>query len=264
MALRKRLDQRLVEEGLVESLNRARSLIMAGKVLVADRPVSKSGTPVDLRATIRLTVKTTPWVSRGGEKLARALDIWDLNPRGKVCLDVGASTGGFTDVLLSRGARKVYAVDVGYGQLAWKLVCNPRVVVLDRSNIRKMPREKIPEPVAFLTIDVSFIALRQALPHALSFLQSGGSGVALLKPQFELSKAKIAAGGVVRNPAYHDEAQAIMGQWADTHGVKIVATAPSPIVGPGGNREFLIYFSLPPDYHGNIKNQGSIWIPGCC
>ena len=238
-----RLDQMLLERKLAESARQARGLIMAGKILVDDRPVTKPGTLVAPHAVLRSSEKRLPWVSRGGLKLAHALDVFECSPHGALCLDVGASTGGFTDVLLSRGARRVYALDVGYGQLAWKLVQDDRVVVLDRTNIRTVDATQLPEPVDFLTMDVSFIALAQALPPALAFLRPGGVGVVLLKPQFELAREQVARGGVVQDATLHDEAQAVFKQRADTLGLEVQGCTPSPITGSKGNREFLFFFS---------------------
>lgn len=215
---------------------------MAGKVLVNDRPVTKPGTSTAHHAVIRLPKKMIPWVSRGGIKLAHALDVFGFSPRNAVCLDVGASTGGFTDVLLSRGATRVYALDVGYGQLAWKLSQDPRVVVLDRTNIRQVGPAKLPEQVDLLTMDVSFIALSQALPPALVFLRSEGFGVVLLKPQFELAREKITKGGVVQDPVLHQEARDLFETLAKTLGLDVRGVVPSPVTGSKGNKEFLFLF----------------------
>lgn len=241
--VKKRLDHSLLELGLAESNHHARGLIMAGKVLVDDQRLTKVGTLVTTNARIRLSGKTIPWVSRGGLKLDHALDTFKLNVKECLCLDVGASTGGFTDVLLNRGAAKVYALDVGYGQLSWTLSQDSRVVVLDRTNIRTMDPKKIPVQVDILTIDVSFISLSQALPSALNFLRPGGEGVALLKPQFELKREKIADGGVVLDPKYHQEALELFEQTAQKLALHIHGSTPSPITGPKGNREFLFAFT---------------------
>ena len=231
-----------MERGLAESAKQAQGLIMAGKVLVDDRRITKPAILIAAQATIRLSRKYQPWVSRGGTKLAHALDVFGISPNNAVCLDVGASTGGFTDVLLSRGASRVYAMDVGYGQLAWKLVQDSRVVVLDRTNIRQVEVNLVPEPVDLLTMDVSFIALSQALPPALNFLSSQGLAVILLKPQFELARGKVAKGGVVRDPQLHQEAVTMFAQLAASLSLDIQGSTLSPITGSKGNKEFLFCF----------------------
>lgn len=215
---------------------------MAGKVLVDDRPITKPGTLIAPQSAIRLSKKVLPWVSRGGSKLAHGLDVFGISPQNAVCLDVGASTGGFTDVLLSRGANKVYALDVGYGQLAWKLVQDPRVVVLDRTNIRQADPALVPEPVDLLTMDVSFISLSLALPAALAFLRPQGYGIILLKPQFEVARKKLSKGGIVRDPQQHQEVLTSFEQHAKTLSLTIQGSTPSPIFGSKGNKEFLFCF----------------------
>lgn len=241
-----RLIQLLLDRGLVDSTRQARGLIMTGQVWVDERRMTKPGMLCAPQVAIRVVDKKHPWVSRGGIKLAHAMDRFDLSVVGAACLDVGASTGGFTEVLLDRGARRVFAVDVGYGQLAWKLVQDPRVVVLDRTNIRRLDAALVPEPVDALTMDVSFISLAQALPPALAFLRMDGLGVVLLKPQFELPRHKISPGGVVQDPALHREAYAGFERLADGLGLRIDGAVPSPIVGSKGNREFLCLFSRMP------------------
>ncbi len=247
--MKKRLDHRLLELGLAPDIIQARALIMAGAVLVDDRPLDKAGTPVATDASIRLRDKkrktNSPWVSRGGEKLTRAIDHWRIDVNGRTCLDVGASTGGFTDVLLQHGAARVYAVDVGYGQLAWKLARDPRVVALDRCNIRTLPRERIAEPADFLTMDLSFISLVQALPPALPFLGDGAAGVLLVKPQFELPREEVETGGVVRDADAHQRAIAAVERLMTNLELKPRGVIPSPITGAKGNREFLFYFDRP-------------------
>ena len=234
-----------MQDGLAPDIAQARALVMAGTVLVDDRPMDKPGAAVSVEATVRLREKASPWASRGGLKLDHALTHWGIEPTGQVCLDVGASTGGFTDVLLNRGAARVYAVDVGYGRLAWRLARDPRVVVVDRTSVRNLTSAALPEPVDFLSMDVSFIALAQALPPALVFLRSGGGGVALIKPQFELRREQVAQGGVVRDPGLHEQAVTGVLRQAADWGVTAHGTTPSPITGPKGNREFLFYFSKP-------------------
>ncbi|MBF0439442.1 MAG: TlyA family RNA methyltransferase [Magnetococcales bacterium] len=238
-----RLDQRLVASGHVPDLTTARGLIMAGKVLVNDRPQVKCGFMIATDAIIRLKDPPLPWVSRGALKLQEALDQCNLDVTGCLCLDVGASTGGFTDLLLTRGAARVIALDVGYGQLAWKLSQDPRVVVMDRCNIRHLQPKDLPGPVDFLTADLSFISLHQALPAATLCLRPGGSGVVLIKPQFELTREKVEKGGVVTNPLHHQEAiERVQSLAADLELITI-QILPSPILGPAGNREFLYCFS---------------------
>ncbi|MBF0628300.1 MAG: TlyA family RNA methyltransferase [Magnetococcales bacterium] len=247
-----RLDRLLVARGLVADLATAVGLIMTGKVLVGGRPVVKPGAGVADQVEIRLKDPPLPWVSRGALKLEAALDGCGLEVNGLVCLDVGASTGGFTDLLLSRGAARVFAVDVGYGQLAWKLVQDPRVVVMDRCNIRQLKPDDLAGPVDFLTMDISFMSLAQALPAAVSCLREGGTGVVLIKPQFELPREMISKGGVVMDPALHQQAIDRVRSVAEGLGLTSRATLPSPIVGPAGNREFLYCFDRIP---GNAEKQ---------
>ncbi|MEO5362973.1 MAG: TlyA family RNA methyltransferase [Magnetococcus sp. DMHC-8] len=238
---RMRLDELLLLRQPTLSLAQARGLIMAGKVLVDERRITKPGTPVGAAAAVRLLGQSTPWVSRGGIKLAHALESFHLSVQDSHCLDVGAATGGFTDVLLQRGAARVYALDVGYGQLAWKLVQDDRVVVMDRTNILHVDPSRLPGSIDFLTMDVSFVGLARALPPALALLRPGGQGVVLLKPQFELARAQVTPGGVIRDPTLH---QAVLGhfeQLAVTLDVTIQGSTPSPILGPKGNREFLFW-----------------------
>ncbi|MBF0446777.1 MAG: TlyA family RNA methyltransferase [Magnetococcales bacterium] len=240
--MKKRLDLLLLENGLVSPLDKARAMIMAGQVLVDDRPQTKPGTLIGVGSLIRLK-NHKKWVSRGSLKLIGALEKWAIDPTDLICLDVGASTGGFTDVLLQKGAKRVYALDVGYGILDWKLVSDPRVVVMDRTNIRHLMPEHIPEPMDFLCSDVSFISLKKALPAALATLKTGGQGVALIKPQFELPKQIIGPGGIVTESAHHQRAiDSILSQ-CETWNIHPIDTTPSPITGPKGNQEFLFYFS---------------------
>ncbi|MBF0358103.1 MAG: TlyA family RNA methyltransferase [Magnetococcales bacterium] len=238
-----RLDQYLLENGLVNSMAKARGLIMAGEVLINDRPENKPGTPVPNSATVRIKGgNDKKWVSRGGLKLVGALEKWSINLTEKTCLDVGASTGGFTDVMLANGATRVYALDVGYGILDWKLVSDPRVVVMDRSNIRNLTPEQIPEAMDFITTDVSFISLRKALPPAVATLKPNGYGVALIKPQFELPPQDVEQGGVVSNPGLQKKAVDLILEQMVNWNLKSLGTTPSPITGPKGNIEFLLYY----------------------
>ncbi|MGA9868683.1 MAG: TlyA family RNA methyltransferase, partial [Acetobacteraceae bacterium] len=209
-----RADQALVDRGLVESRARAQALILAGKVFSEARRIDKAGQPVAEGAPIEVRGQDHPWVSRGGLKLDHALTEFGLSPEGLVCLDVGASTGGFTDVLLARGAARVHAVDVGHGQLAWKLRADPRVVVHERTNARYLTRADIAEPIAALVCDASFIGLATLLPAALDLCAPGAWAVALIKPQFEAGRAVAAAGkGVVRDPAVHEAVCARVRDW---------------------------------------------------
>jgi 23S rRNA (cytidine1920-2'-O)/16S rRNA (cytidine1409-2'-O)-methyltransferase len=240
-AKKTRLDRRLVETGLAQSRERARALIMAGRVRIDDRLVDKPGTPVAADSRPTLCGEDLPYVSRGGLKLAHALDVNRVDVKGAVCLDVGASTGGFTDCLLQRGARRVYAVDVGYGQLAWSLRRDPRVVVMERTNIRHLPPERLPERVDLITIDVSFISLKIVVPAVVKFMKPGARILALIKPQFEVGKGRVGKGGVVRNPSLQDEVLRELTAFFSAAGLSPGPVVPSPVLGPKGNREYLIY-----------------------
>jgi 23S rRNA (cytidine1920-2'-O)/16S rRNA (cytidine1409-2'-O)-methyltransferase len=235
---KQRADQLVVDRGLAESRARAQALILAGKVFSGDRRVEKAGQPLPVSAPLDVRGQDHPWVSRGGLKLDHALTHFALSPEGLVCLDVGASTGGFTDVLLTRGAARVHAVDVGHGQLAWKLRSDPRVVVQERTNARHLV---LPEPVGALVCDASFIGLRTLLPAPLACCAPGAWAVALIKPQFEAGPELVGKNGVVRDPAVH---QAVCAQiedwWAALPGWRVLGIEASPITGPEGNREFLI------------------------
>lgn len=243
-ATRKRLDVLLVERGLAPSRERARSLIMAGKVLVERIPVDKAGSKIDPESAIEIRGGDLPYVSRGGLKLEKGLDVFGIDPADQVCLDVGASTGGFTDCLLQRGARRVYAVDVGYGQLAWGLRQDPRVVAIERTNIRNLSNEAVPEKVDLVTIDVSFISLRIVVPVVLAYLKPGGKIIALIKPQFEVGKGKVGKGGVVRNPDHHIQVIDTLTAYFQSLKLQVSSTTPSPILGPKGNKEFVICLSV--------------------
>ncbi len=236
-----RLDQLLVDRGLVETRSRARALVMEGRVFSGERRLDKPGmaVPPDLPLEVRAPRR---WVSRGGDKLAHALEVFGLDPSGRIALDVGASTGGFTDVLLQHGARRVYAVDVGYGQLAWKLRQDPRVVVLERTNARALDRRLVPEPVDLVVCDASFISLAKVLPAPLALTAPGAELVALVKPQFEVGRGRVGKGGVVRDPALHAEACARARDFVDAQsGWRVLDIVPSPLLGPKGNREFLLH-----------------------
>jgi 23S rRNA (cytidine1920-2'-O)/16S rRNA (cytidine1409-2'-O)-methyltransferase len=239
--VKQRADQMLVARGLVESRTRAQALIMAGKVFAADRVVAKAGDllPDDVALSVR--GQDHPWVSRGGVKLDHALRHFGLSPAGRVCLDVGASTGGFTDVLLAHGAAKVHAVDVGHGQLAWKLRTDPRVIVHEKTNARYLTASVVPDPVEALVCDASFIGLTTILPACLALCAPTAWAVALIKPQFEAGPGAVGAKGVVRDPDVHRAVCAcIEAWWSRLAGWTVLGLEESPITGPEGNKEFLI------------------------
>ena len=238
VAQRRRLDQALVERGLVTSRERAQAMVRAGLVRVAGAPTERPDQLVAADQPIEIT-GARDYVSRGGEKLAAALDAFAVDPRDRTCLDVGASTGGFTDVLLQRGAERVVAVDVGYGQLAWSLRQDPRVTVIERVNIRHL--EQLPQPADLAVIDVSFISLRLVLPRVRELLRPPGDVVALVKPQFEVGKGAVGKGGVVRDPAQHDQVLNELRRFAAEIGYQVAGQIPSPVLGTKGNREFLLY-----------------------
>jgi len=239
---RERLDKLLVDRGLVASRERARALVMSGVVLVNGHPESKPGTLVDPAAEIVLREEDHPYVSRGALKLVKGLDTFGIDPTGMTVLDIGASTGGFTDVLLRRGARRVYAIDVGYGQLAWSLRNDPRVVVLERENVRNIDLALVPEPCDLAVIDVSFISLTLVLPRIAELLRppAGKPIVALVKPQFEVGKGLVGKGGVVRDEAVRRGAVDKVRTWAAAHGFEAGPDVESPITGPAGNVEYLL------------------------
>jgi len=237
---KKRLDVLLVERGLVESREQGKRLIMAGQVLVDGQVVDKPGTQVAGGADIHLKDRL-PYVSRGGLKLEAALDSFAVPLVGAVAADVGASTGGFTDCLLQRGASKVYAIDVGYGQLAWRLRQHPRVVVMERVNVRYL--ESLSEPVDLAAVDVSFISLELVLPNVINWLKPVGDIIALIKPQFEAGRAEVGKGGVVKDPEVHRTVLGKFLRWALDHGLAVRGLMASPLKGPAGNVEFLAHLS---------------------
>ena len=243
---KKRLDIVMHEHGLAQSRQRARSLIMAGKVLVNDRIQDKPGFLVSKEDILVLKETDIPFVSRGGIKLEAVLTAFSINVDGLTCLDVGASTGGFTDCLLKHGAKQVFAVDVGYGQLAWKLRQDPRVVPIERTNIRYMPFEALNRLVDVVTIDVSFISLKIVVPAILKFMKNNAGIVALIKPQFEVGKGKVGKGGVVKDSLLHNEVIKNLSDFFSEAGLKIESVISSPILGPKGNKEFLIYMKSIP------------------
>ena len=242
-----RADQLLVDRGLAESRARAQALILAGLVFSGERKIDKAGQPLPGDAALEVRGRDHPWVSRGGIKLAHGLDHFGWDVTGAVALDVGSSTGGFTDVLLSRGAARVYAVDVGTNQLAWKLRQDPRVIVHEQTNARYLTREIVPEPVDILVCDASFIALAKVLDTALDLARPGGRLLALIKPQFEAERGEVGKGGVVRDSAVHERVVATVCAWLDSRGWRVEGMTASPITGPEGNVEFLVAaVRLPP------------------
>jgi 23S rRNA (cytidine1920-2'-O)/16S rRNA (cytidine1409-2'-O)-methyltransferase len=242
VATRHRADQLLVKRGLAESRARAQALILAGLVFAGEQRIAKAGEPLADDSAIEVRRRDHPWVSRGGVKLAHALDHFAIDPSDRIVLDVGASTGGFTEVLLARGASRVYAVDVGHGQLAWKLRQNPRVIVHERLNARMLCREHVPEPVDLVVCDASFIGLATILPAPLALAGDRAALVALVKPQFEAGREHVGKGGVVRDPAVHREVCERVVAWVTAQpGWMVIGIVESPILGPNGNREFLLY-----------------------
>lgn len=241
MTGKERIDKLMVQRQLAGSRERARALIMAGRVLVNDQPVDKAGTQVDPEASVRLKGEDIPYVSRGGLKLARALETFQVAAAGRIALDVGASTGGFTDCLLQHGARKVFAVDVGYGQLAWKLRDDQRVTNLERTNIRHLSANQLDEVPDLAVIDASFISLEKVLPSTTSLVKPGSDIIALIKPQFEVGKGQVGKGGVVRDPDQHAQVIEKIKLMAAQVGCQVMHLCESPILGTKGNREFLIH-----------------------
>jgi len=242
-----RADELLVARGLAESRARAQALIMAGLVFAGERRLEKPGQRLAADTPLAVKGRDHPWVSRGGVKLAHALEHFGIDPKGLVALDVGASTGGFTDVLLARGAARVYAVDVGQGQLDWKLRQDPRVVVLDKTNVRALTRAQVPEAPSLIVCDVSFIGLEKALPAALALAAPGAHLIALIKPQFEVGKGQVGKGGVVRDPEQHRAVCERIAAWLEAQaGWRVLGIVESPIAGADGNKEFLIAARLAP------------------
>jgi 23S rRNA (cytidine1920-2'-O)/16S rRNA (cytidine1409-2'-O)-methyltransferase len=253
-----RLDKLLVDRGLTPSRERAQALILAARVVVDGRRLTKAGQQVRVDSNIEVTGEDIPFVSRGGLKLEHAMTTFGLDVEGLTAMDVGASTGGFTDCLLQHGARKVYAVDVGYGQLAWKLRQDPRVVVLEKRNIRFLPRELVPEPVHVTTMDTAFISLKLVIPAVIPFLAPNARLIALIKPQFEVGRSQVGKGGVVKDPELHRQVCESITEFCTTLGLTVMGVTPSPILGPKGNREFLLVAlwapgSPPAVQSGNIQ-----------
>ncbi len=237
---RLRLDVLLIERGLVESRQRAAALVLAGKVLVEGHKAHKAGQRVSPDANLEVVDDDETYVSRGGVKLAGALEAFSLQVGGLVAMDVGASTGGFTDCLLRRGAKTVYAVDVGYGQLAWHLRQDSRVVVLERCNIRYLTHEQVPELVDLVVIDISFISINKVIPKVLGFLKIGSRLLALIKPQFEVGRGQVGKGGVVRDPRQHRQVVGDLEAFCRGQGLEVEGVVESSLLGPKGNREFFI------------------------
>ncbi|MDJ0933769.1 MAG: TlyA family RNA methyltransferase [Kiloniellales bacterium] len=238
---KERADVLLFGRGLAESRARAQALILAGQVFSGDKRIEKAGAELALDAPLTVRGPAHPWVSRGGLKLEKGLDHFGIDPQDRICLDIGAATGGFTDVLLARGAAKVYAVDVGQGQLAWKLRQDPRVTVLERTNARNLDSAQVPEPPCLIVCDASFIGLETVLPASLGLAAPGAGLIALIKPQFEVGKGLVGKKGVVRDPALHAEVCARIEAWlAAQPGWSVLGLTESPILGPEGNKEFLI------------------------
>ena len=242
---RVRADLALVDQGLAPSRERARALILAGEVLAGDRPIEKAGDLVAPDAALRLRHAPMPYVSRGGVKLAHALATFEIDPKGLTAADVGASTGGFTDCLLQAGAARVYCIDVGYGQLDAKIANDPRVTVLDRTNVRNAPPDLLPAPADLAVVDVSFISLKLVLPALPALLRPGAPVVALVKPQFEVGRARIGKGGIVRDEAARADALVAVAATARELGFAVRGDTVSPITGGKGNIEFLLYLNAP-------------------
>ncbi|MGA3305549.1 MAG: TlyA family RNA methyltransferase [Stellaceae bacterium] len=240
MTEKKRLDQLVVERGLAETRSRAQALILAGSVWSGDRRLDKPGANLAADTALTLKGKDHPWVSRGGVKLAHALDHFKIDPKNRIALDIGASTGGFTDVLLQRGAKRVYAIDVGHGQLDWNLRNDKRVMVLERVNARYLSAKEVSEPVDLVTCDASFIGLETVLPAPLALAKPTANLVALIKPQFEVGPKRVGKGGVVRDPALHKEVCARISAWVADRGWRVLGVVESPLKGPEGNTEFLL------------------------
>ena len=235
-----RADQLLVSRGLAESRSRAQALIMAGAVFSGEKKLAKAGDLLAEGAPLEVRGRDHPWVSRGGIKLDHGLTHFGFDVAGAVALDVGSSTGGFTDVLLSRGAAKVYAVDVGTNQLAWKLRQDPRVIVHEQTNARNLDSTIVPEPIDVVVCDASFIGLAKVLEAPLKLARAGAKLVALVKPQFEAGREEVGKGGVVRDPSVHERVCADARAWVESQGWTVLGVTPSPITGPEGNVEFLL------------------------
>ena len=239
--MRQRADQLLVQRGLVETRTRAQALILAGKVFSGERRIDKAGDMLTETTPLEVRGQDHPWVSRGGLKLSHGLAHFGFSPAGRICLDVGASTGGFTDVLLTHGAAKVHAVDVGHGQLAWKLRCDDRVMVHEKTNARHLDQSTVPDPIEAVVCDASFIGLATVLAAPLALCVPGAWAIALIKPQFEAGAAAVGSKGVVRDPMVHRQVcERVSSWWAKLPGWQVAGVQESPITGPEGNKEFLL------------------------
>jgi 23S rRNA (cytidine1920-2'-O)/16S rRNA (cytidine1409-2'-O)-methyltransferase len=238
---KKRLDCLIFDRGLAESREKAKAVIMAGQVYVEGQKQDKPGTSFPEEVQIEVRGNRLPYVSRGGLKLEKALALFPIDLNGKVVMDIGASTGGFTDCMLQSGAKKVYSVDVGYGQLAWKLRTDPRVVSLERTNVRYLTKEQVPEPIEFFSVDVSFISLRLVLPVARRFLSENGQAVCLIKPQFEAGRENVGKKGVVREKKVHVQVIRRIVDFVQKNGFSVLGLTYSPVKGPEGNIEYLLY-----------------------
>lgn len=241
-ARKEQLDILLHQRGYAPSREKARSIVLSGCVFVNDKKVDKAGTKVDAESEIEVRGSASKYVSRGGDKLEAALRAFSIDLKEKVALDVGASTGGFTDCMLQHGARKVYAVDVGYGQLAWSLRTDSRVIVIDRTNIRYVKPGFLPEEIDFAAVDVSFISLRLVLEPVIALMKEQGELVTLIKPQFEAGRDQVGKGGVVKDPQVHKQVLDSIIEFANWIGLHYGGCVESPLLGPAGNREFLTYF----------------------
>ncbi len=255
---KKRLDVVLVEQGFAESRQKAQATIMSGLVYVNGQKVEKSGHPTDDTALIEVRGKTLKYVSRGGLKLEKAMSVFPIELNGKIAADIGASTGGFTDCMLQNGAKKVYAVDVGYGQLAWSLRSDPRVICLERTNARYLTKEQIPDPLDFASIDVSFISLKLILPALRPLLADGGQIACLVKPQFEAGKDKVGKKGVVRDPDVHLEVLEHFLEHAAQADFYVAGLTYSPIRGPEGNIEYLGHLTTQPAPEWEMDLKGLV------
>ena len=241
-----RVEQYLVQNGLIQSRERAKAMIMAGVVFVNEQKVDKAGEMIAPDAKVEVRGRDIGYVSRGGLKLEKAMQVFPVSPAGRVCMDIGASTGGFTDCMLQNGAPKVYAVDVGYGQLAWSLRTDERVVNMERTNIRHVTPEQLAEPIAFFSVDVSFISLKHIFPVAQAITTDSAEGVCLVKPQFEAGREKVGKHGVVRDPATHREVICRAMEYALQNGFSVKGLDFSPVKGPEGNIEYLMYVRKEP------------------
>lgn len=253
--MKKRLDIIMVEKGLVTGRDRAKGYIMAGQVFVDNQQATKCGMPVDEQSKVELRTSELKYVSRGGLKLEKAMEVFPINLDSKTCLDIGASTGGFTDCMLQNGAAKVYAVDVGYGQLAWKLRCDERVVVMERTNFRYVTTEQISQPVDFASVDVSFISLRLILPAAYNLLCENGEMVCLIKPQFEAGRDKVGKRGVVQDSQVHIDVIEEVTKFTKEAGFSLMGLDYSPVRGPEGNIEYLLYIKKSSDDNIAVNSE---------